>query len=669
MLRRLQTAGFAIALVSTCAYSLAAQEKILWTFQVNGVDGQHPASNPIFDAEGNLYGTTDTGGKYGQGTVFELLPQANGTWLEKILYAFGAGGSNDGANPQAGMVFDSHGNLFGATLQGGVDGYGTVFELSPEADGSWTEQVIYSFGTNQDGLDGIDPQGTPAIDSSGNLYGVSEQDGANSAGAVWELSPPASGVTWTFTPVYEFKGAAMGDGFGPRGGLIFDEDGNLYGSASGGAAACQCGIVYELSPQTGGTWKETILYSFQGSPNDASGPIGSLVFDSAGNLYGASINGGPDFIGTVYELSPGTSGWTETVLHAFSSADNGMDDGKYPPAGPVFDPLGNLYVTTSYGGAVEGSSGGGTVIQLHPEAGGEWKETIVHSFPATDDDGYYPDGGLLVDADGNLYGTLYNGGANGAGTVFEIASPDLLATPVISPGTGTYNAAQTVKITDTAEDVTIYYTTDGATPTTSSTKYTGPIEVNADETIRAFATASSYIPSEVTSATYAFQAATPTLSVGTATNAKALTVTITDKKSPQAVIHYTTNGKTPTSTSAIYSKPIVVASTEVIQAIAVEPGYKNSTVATATITIEKPAAKPVIKPAGGAVASGTIVKITDSTHGAVIHYTANGSAPKPTSPVFPKAGIKITKPVTIKAIATAKGYLPSLPAKANFTLK
>jgi len=413
----------------------------------------------------------------------------------------------------------------------------------------------------------------------------------------------------------------------------------------------------EKDPQTG--W---------GSPSDASAPIGSLVFDSAGNLYGASINGGPDFIGTVYELSPGTSSWTETVLRAFSSANNGMDDGKYPPAGPVFDPLGNLYVATSYGGAIEGSTGGGTVIQLHPEAGGEWKETIVHSFPSTNDDGYYPNGGVLVDAGGNLYGTLYNGGANGAGIAYEIASPDLLAAPAISPGTGTYNAPQSVKITDTAQDVTVYYTTNGETPTTSSTKYSEPIEVTADETIRAFAAATGYISSKVASVTYTFQTATPKLSVGTGIYAKQQTVFITDK-TPHAVIHYTTSGKSPTSISAIYTKPIAVASSETIKAIAVKSGYKNSAVASAAITIEKPAAKPVIKPAGGTVASGTIVKITDAIRGAVIHYTTNGSVPKPTSPVFPGAGIKLKKSETIRALATAKGYLPSLPATAKFTVK
>jgi uncharacterized repeat protein (TIGR03803 family) len=666
-LHHFQPAGFAVGLALACACGLAAQEKILWTFQVNGVDGQHPASNLIFDAKGNLYGTTDTGSKYGQGVVFELRLQANETWQEQILYAFGEGGSNDGANPQAGMVFDTHGNLFGTTLQGGSSGRGTVFELSPQANGSWTEQVIYQLGTAQNGLDGIDPEGNLAIDSSGNLYGVSEQGGGNDAGAVWELSP-GTGGTWTFTPIYEFQGASMGDGQGPRGGLIFDKEGNLYGSAGGGALPCSCGMVFELSPQTGGKWKETILYSFLGSPNDASAPIGSLVFDSAGNLYGASINGGPDFIGTVYELSPGTSSWTETVLHAFSSANNGMDDGKYPPAGPVFDPLGNLYVATSYGGAIEGSTGGGTVIQLHPEAGGEWKETIVHSFPVTNDDGYYPNGGVLVDAGGNLYGTLYNGGANGAGIAYEIASPDLLAAPAISPGTGTYNAPQSVKITDTAQDVTVYYTTNGETPTTSSTKYSEPIEVTADETIRAFAAATGYISSKVASATYTFQAATPKLSVGTGIYAKSQTVIITDK-TPHAVIHYTTSGKSPTSISAIYTKPIPVASSETIKAIAVESGYKNSAVASAAITIEKPAAKPVIKPAGGTVASGTIVKITDATRGAVIHYTTNGSVPKPTSPVFPGAGIKLKKPETIRALATAKGYLPSLPVTAKFTVK
>jgi len=650
----------------------AAQENILWTFDVNGVDGQHPASNLIFDAKGNLYGATDTGGKNGLGVVFELLPQANGTYAEKILYTFGDGGMNDGTNPHDGLVFDRHGNLFGTTLEGGVGGYGTVFELSPQSDGSWTYQQIYSLGTAESGLDGTFPKGTPAIDAQGNVYGTSEEGGGNDAGAVWELTPPASGTTWTFTAVYEFQGPSNGDGQAPSGGLIFDAEGNLYGQTSGGgvksanSGICQCGTLYELSPQSGGSWKESILYTFQGSPNDASSPVGAPVFDSAGNLYGASVNGGPDFIGTVYEVSPGASGWTDTILHSFSNANNNLDDGEYPTAGPVFDSLGNLYLTTTNGGAIDGNTAGGVVAQIHPESGGTWKETILHSFPASNSDGYYPEGALLVDTGGNLYGTDFNGGGNGAGIVYEILSPDALAAPVIAPGSGTYSSPQKVKITDTAVDVTLYYTTNGEAPTTSSEIYTEPFVVSKPETIRAIASAPGYLQSKVSAATLAFKAAKPVFTLKPGTYPKAQTVKITDT-TPGATIYYNINSKTPPNKSSKkYTGAIAVAENDTLQAIAVMENYAGSAVAEAVYLIET--AQPTISPAGGTFSKAPTVTLKDATPGAVLYYTISGTAPTAKSTKYTKA-FKLAKSATVRAVAIAPDHTLSAVASAKFTVK
>jgi uncharacterized repeat protein (TIGR03803 family) len=654
-------AAFLLAAALVC--KAPAQESILWAFQNADGEGFTPQAGLTFDGQGNLYGTTVVGGKYEQGSVYELIPQANGSWQYKTIYSFGAV-SNDGSEPKAGVVFDTHGNLYGVTNQGGTQGIGTAFELSPQTGGVWAESKLYSIGTSPSGDDGTYPESNVVLDSSGNVYGVSA-GGAADGGSVWELSP-STGGGWTISPVWVFGATNAKDGMRPNGPLIFDKDGNLYGVTSAGGANGE-GTAFELSPGSGGTWTETILYNFQGPPNDAAEAAGALTFDSAGNLYGASTEGGADYIGSVFELSPGKGGWTETVLHSFSNANNNLDDGKYPAAGPVFDPLGNLYVTTTYGGAIYGSTGGGVVAELHPQGGGVWKETIVHSFPATSDDGYYPVDALIVDAQGNLYGTAANDGANGEGVAFELASPDLLAAPEITPGAGTFDAPLTVRISGAA-DATIYYTTNGEAPTTSSTKYSDPIEVSGPETIRAFVSAPGFIASKVVSAAFSFKAATPKLSVGTGKYAKAQTVEITDL-TPHAVIHYTTNGTTPTKSSAVYSKAIEVASTETIKAMATYSDYTESAVVSATITIEKPTAKPVIAPAGGAVKSGTVVKITDATHGAVIHYTTNKSTPTASSPVFPAAGIKVTKAETIKAIAVASGYLESAEATAAFTLK
>jgi len=394
----------------------AQQERILHGFALYSGGPWQPYAGVIFDKAGNLYGVTSEGGLYRQGVVFEMTPQANGHWTETILHNFNHDGT-DGWFPYAGgLTLDSSGNLFGTTLYGGVNGSGTVFELSPATGGEWTETVLHSFNPN---TDGSNPQGTLAFDAQGNLYGIAYNGvkGTNcggGCGAVFELTPQSGG--WSETNVHTFTNNGV-DGYNPE-SVILDSEGNLYGTTVYGGTA-NAGTVFKLSPQLGGGWSETILHNFSANGTDGSYPGAGLVFDTKGNLYGTTESGGtvvPGY-GTVYELSPAAGGtWTEKVLYNFNP---GAGNPIYPFAIPVFDAKGNLYCTTQQGGAY----GWGTVFELKPAKSGPWIESVVHSFQNNHQDGTQPYAGVTLGPSGYLYGTTPGGGTNGGGTVFEIILP------------------------------------------------------------------------------------------------------------------------------------------------------------------------------------------------------------------------------------------------------
>ena len=372
----------------------AAADNVLHSFNNDGTDGHAPYAGLIFDAAGNLYGTTYEGGTLGYGTVFELTPAGGGTWTEKVLYTFS---NTDGANPYAGLIFDTAGNLYGTTLQGGTHGFGTVFELTPAAGGTWTEKVLHDF--NNDGTDAADPKAGLIFDAAGNLYGTAVEGGAHRGGAVFELTP-AGGGAWTEKVLYSFVA-----GGGPYGGVIFDGAGNLYGTTSGGGTS-NAGTVFELTPAGGGSWTEQDLLDFNGT--NGAYPWAGLIFDAAGNLYGTTTQGGTYNAGTAFELMPAGGGtWTEKVLHSFG---NGTD-GSSPQAGLIRDAAGNLYGTAFAGG----SYGGGTVFRLNAQG-----EVLLQNFSGAD--GLDPNAGLIFDATGNLYGTTVFGGASNEGAVFEITN-------------------------------------------------------------------------------------------------------------------------------------------------------------------------------------------------------------------------------------------------------
>jgi len=271
------------------------QEKVLHNFTSGPLDGANPWARLIFDTAGNLYGTTADGGTNGRGTAFELTPNRAGGWGEKILHSFDAS-ETDGYEPLAGLIFDRFGKLYGTTFLGGSTNYGTAFRLTPGPGGHWTETILHSF--QNDGVDGHFVYGALIFDRFGNLYGASNAGGAGNVGTVFELSPTA-GAVWNETILHDFS-ILTTDGNNSYASLILDESGNLYGTTAGGGVY-NGGTAFELTPVAGGGWNETILHSFNGTPGDGADPEAALVFDTVGNLFGTTVNGGD---GTIFEIRP-----------------------------------------------------------------------------------------------------------------------------------------------------------------------------------------------------------------------------------------------------------------------------------------------------------------------------------------------------------------------------
>jgi uncharacterized repeat protein (TIGR03803 family) len=397
----------------------ADKEKVLYTFRDTTISGAHPHAGLVSDTAGNLYGTTVQGGLKNQGTVFQLTPTTNGRWIEILLYSFcSARYCRDGEEPFASLVLDPAGNLYGTTQFGGAWGYGTVFQISPGVNGTWTETVVRSFDISSRG-GGVYPLASLIFDATGHLYGTTQQGGVYGFGTVFRLTLGTNGK-WTEEALHNFNQNGK-DGFYPSGGLIFDAAGNVYG-ITGKGGAYNYGTIFRLAPGTNGRWTETVLHSFNNK--NGADPQTGLIFDQAGNLYGTTLYGGASGTncgqgcGTVFQLAPGTNGkWTEKVLHNFN---NTAKDGNSPWAGLIFDAAGNLYGATAAGGIY----GDGTVFQLAPGTNGKWTEKILHSFNQTGQGGYSPYGSLIFDAAGNLYSTTVEGGNSrcsfGCGTVLEI---------------------------------------------------------------------------------------------------------------------------------------------------------------------------------------------------------------------------------------------------------
>jgi uncharacterized repeat protein (TIGR03803 family) len=326
---------------------------------------------------------------------------SSGSYSEKVLYSF-AGYPGDGAYPFASLVMDSSGNLYGTTTSGGIDNVGTVFELV-NSSGTYSEKVLYTF--NYSG--GAYPYAGLITDGSGDLYGTTQQGGANGFGTVFELVNSAG--TYNEQVLYSFTKQA-GDGANPSAGLILDGSGDLYGTTQQGGAS-GFGTVFELV-NSSGTFSEQVLYSFTNSGGDGAYPYAGLLADSLGNLFGTTSSGGAGFGGTVFELVNSSGTYSEKVLYGFS---NSKGDGSFPYYGAlIMDTSGNLYGTTFQGG-----NGEGTVFEL-VNSSGAYTEQVLYSFGASCSGGYYPYGGLVMDSSGYLYGTTGQGGPNNQGTVFSL---------------------------------------------------------------------------------------------------------------------------------------------------------------------------------------------------------------------------------------------------------
>jgi uncharacterized repeat protein (TIGR03803 family) len=371
------------------------------------------------DKDGNLYGTTTGGGTNNQGTVFALTPNQDGTWTEAVIHSFSF--KTEGESPEGGVTLDSNGNLFGTTLEGGPTDLGTVFELAPDGNGGWSLSLLYDVGSE------YDVRG----DNVGSVFGNIGM-GANLAGAVAELSQGPGG--WTYNTLHSFCALLppqCWDGALPSGPLAWDNHGNLYGATLNGgigepkcAVSFGCGVAFQLRPQPSGGWSYRVLYRFASFTHDGQEPEYGVIADNRGNLYGTTTHGGAFYSnGTIFELSPTppgqwgqTTGYTETQLYTFPECTDGCG-----PASPlVMDQAGNLYGAAGGGNATCAGGGAycGVIFKVSPQRDGNWKYTAIHKFSGAD--GFGPTS-VIVGADGNLYGTTFMGGKYNLGVAFEIA--------------------------------------------------------------------------------------------------------------------------------------------------------------------------------------------------------------------------------------------------------
>jgi len=656
---------------------------------------------------------------------------------------------------------DSSGNIwffggYGYGASGGISELNDLWKFNPS-----TKQWAWMSGSttgNQSGVYGT--EGTPAsgnipggrdsapgwIDSSGNIWLFGgEGYGSSSSWTVlndlWKYSPSSNEWTW-------MGGNGTGDQSGTYGTLGTPASGNIPGSrtnpsswmdSSGnlwlfggwgydsGGAVGWLNDLWKYNPSTN-QWTWIAGSSTEGSKSGQPGVYGTLGTPAAGNIPGGRqsatnwtdssgnfwLAGGWGFtagdvqgyLNDVWEYIPSTNQW---AWMGGSSSDNqsgvygtlgtpasgNIPGGRTNPAS-LTDGSGNFWLFGGQGYDINGNFGelndlweyqpyAVTATPTFSPAAGTYSsaQTVTISDGTSGATIYYTTNGTTPTTSSSVYSSAipvsasetlealatHSGDSNSAvATAAYTINLSVAATPTFSPAAGTYSSAQTVTISDGTSGATIYYTTNGTTPTTSSTVYSSAITVSATETLEAIATASGYTQSAVGSAAYTITGtvATPTFSPVAGTYGPAQTVTISDGTSG-ATIYYTTNGTTPTTSSTVYSSAITVSSTETLEALATKAGYTNSAVGSAAYTINGPAATPTFSPAAGAYGPAQTVTISDSTSGATIYYTTNGSTPTTSSTVYSSA-ITVSATETLEAIATAPLYTQSAVGSAAYTI-
>jgi uncharacterized repeat protein (TIGR03803 family) len=385
--------------------------RVIHTFS-GSADGSTPNSTMVMDQAGSLFGTTSYGGAQpgfaGSGIVFKLV-QKNSAWILTSLYTFQGG--SDGAYPGASVVIGPSGILYGTTSVGGNPGCpagtgcGTVYQLQPQSRACqsvlcpWTKTALYRFIGGQDGANPA--YGQLLFDHSGNIYGTTGGGGDVGSGVVYQLTRSSGG--WQESVLHSFDG--MGDGLQPQSGVVFDSQGNLYGTTVDGGAHGN-GTAYELTP-SGPGWGISKQYDIA---NEGNSPYAGVILDQLGNVYGATLFGGPGNGGSIFRLATSGSQWNSTIIGSFSPL-GGEGVGAFSSL--TMDSAGNLYGTTG----TDGAHGFGSVLKLVPQ-NGSWVQTTLYDF-AGGSDGCNPSGGVTVAPDGHLYGTTQGCGA-GYGVVWEI---------------------------------------------------------------------------------------------------------------------------------------------------------------------------------------------------------------------------------------------------------
>ena len=397
----------------------AQTENVLYNF-TGTPDGLNPTSRLTLNG-GNFYGTTYNGGLYGNGSVFKLTPNGSGGWTETLLYSFcpAAPSCTDGQNPAYSYImFDSQGNLYGTAYNGGAHGLGAVFELSPSGP-NWIETVLYSFANAPDGANPINGL---IMDKAGNLYGTTFAGGAAGGnGTVFEMVPSAGG--WTEQPIYAINSNGAG--------LTMDALGNIFGATYS--------TLFELVANGSGGFNPRVIYTFvpASASKQGSDPVGTPVLDSAGNIYGTTLSGGSNGFGVAYKLVRGTKSYTEKILANF-----GAKLGENPAATVVFDSAGNIYGTTKQGG----QKGAGTVYELVAKTG-YYAPVVLWNFNG--ENGAEPFGSLILDSAGYVYGTTYTGGSSGDGSVFVVNPHAVVTTTTLTSSVNPSASGQAVTFTAT----------------------------------------------------------------------------------------------------------------------------------------------------------------------------------------------------------------------------